>query len=163
MRDANEQLLATFFKERRVGEKTKESYTQSLTNWDKITNTDLEKADGDTVRLWYESFTTAKPGTILTYRSKLRALHLHIVAKAMTRREAENAVNDVWDIVPVADLSRDMKLHRGDRDKLVSAEDVDRLIKSAKNPRVQALISMLIETGARKGELRSLRVKDVSF
>jgi integrase len=47
--------------------------------------------------------------------------------------------------------------------KVIPAEDVDRLIREAPRLRDRLLIELLHETGARRGEIACLRVKDVQF
>jgi integrase len=46
---------------------------------------------------------------------------------------------------------------------LVSPEDLDKLLGACKNPRDQALVMTLFETGARLSELLSMEVRDVNF
>jgi len=47
--------------------------------------------------------------------------------------------------------------------KLIPLEDVDRLIREAQSLRDRLLIELLHETGARRGEISGLRIKDVQF
>ena len=47
--------------------------------------------------------------------------------------------------------------------KIIPLEDIDRLIREASNERDRLLVELLHETGARRGEIASLRVKDVQF
>jgi integrase len=46
---------------------------------------------------------------------------------------------------------------------LLTTEDIEKLINACQNPRDSALISVLYELGARKGELTSVKLKHVTF
>jgi integrase len=47
--------------------------------------------------------------------------------------------------------------------KTVDAKDVDRLIREAPTPQDRLIVELFSETGARRGELAALRIKDVQF
>ena len=47
--------------------------------------------------------------------------------------------------------------------KAIPAEDVDRLIREARSLRDRLLVELLHETGARRGEITGLRIKDAQF
>lgn len=48
-------------------------------------------------------------------------------------------------------------------EELLTREEINKMIKTAKNPRDKALISILYESGCRIGELLGLKIKNVSF
>jgi len=49
------------------------------------------------------------------------------------------------------------------RDKILTQQEIEQLIKAAENPRAKAIIAVLYESAARLGEILSLRVRDVEF
>ena len=53
--------------------------------------------------------------------------------------------------------------HAESRVVVYSHDDIDRIIKSCRNIRDRLLIEVLIETGARRGELYNMQIKDVQF
>jgi integrase len=50
-----------------------------------------------------------------------------------------------------------------DRDKLISEDELHALLRAASHPRVKAFLAVLFESACRKGELKSLRIRDLSF
>ncbi len=57
--------------------------------------------------------------------------------------------------------SRGRKRRDSLKDKILSAEEVDALVKAAKSAKVKAVIAVLYEGGLRVGELCSLRIRDM--
>ena len=60
-----------------------------------------------------------------------------------------------------------IKTIKGDREltpeDLPTIEEVKRMIESTENPRDRALISLMAESGARAGEISTIRLKDISW
>jgi integrase len=65
--------------------------------------------------------------------------------------------------VPLNDLIRQQNLDRGDSDKVITEEELHILLNFLGGARVKVFIAVLFESGSRKGELKSLKIRDISF
>jgi integrase len=158
----NNSLLSDYYGSRRIKETTKGVYQFSLNHWDRNTHVSLSKARVGDVKKWFKTASTLKPGTIALYAKCLRALYeFSLVSGGAKKRVAKIKAGELWELVPFRDLDKEAKTTL--RDKVLSQSEVETILKEAKHPRVRAILAVLIESGCRKGELRTLKIRDVSF
>ncbi|RLI09932.1 hypothetical protein DRO42_02920 [Candidatus Bathyarchaeota archaeon] len=163
----NQVLLETYLSSRRLSPGSKNIYTSALKSWDERTGVPLARLNAGKLELWYRSLTESRfsASTIITYAQKLRILYRFALQREgrLGRREARSAAAEAFEAIPLADLRREEKKEKNDRDRLVLPEEFEALMRTAKHPRVKALIAVLYESGCRKGEILGLRIRDLVF
>ncbi len=58
---------------------------------------------------------------------------------------------------------KNAKLEPLDKNKLLTKQDIEKLLKACENSRDRAIIALLFESGCRRGELLSMRICDIEF
>lgn len=161
----NAELLQRYLSGRQLRLKTKKTYKSALASFNRLVGIPLEEAGRPELEEWYRRSSSLglAASSIHTYTSRLRRLlEYALEGRGLSRVDARARAGAIMEGVPVVDLRREMKLRQPGRDKLVTPEEIRDLKEAAKHPRTKALLSVLIESGCRKGELLSLRVRDYS-
>ena len=167
MHEETERLLEDYFTAHRLNEKTRENITMVAAAFSRIMNRPLtESITGEELEEYYRRLIRRKydPATVEFYLSRLRLLLKHIFIKAgFSKREAERKVEDLYVNIPLRELKREVKEKNSLRDKILTSEEMQRLIAAAEHPRLKAVVAVLYEAALRVGELVSLRIRDVEF
>lgn len=162
----NEALLRDLLSVRRLSDETRDGYVVAMGCWDRLMGRVLFSAGQGDIKSWYRAAVEARlsPGTILIYGSRLRLLSRHgFLVGGLRRREAKVRADELWDGVPFGDLKRDVDLRSVDRDMVITEEELRSILSGCNHPRVRAYLAVLYESACRKGEVRSLRIRDVDF
>jgi len=162
----NEALLRDLLSVRRLSAETRNGYEVAMGCWDRLMGRVLFSAGQGDVKSWYRTAVESRlsSGTILVYGSCLRVMSRHgFLLRGLGRREARAHADEMWDGVPFGDLKREMDLRSVDRDMVITGEELRAILSGCNHPRVRAYLAVLYESGCRKGEVRSLRIRDVVF
>jgi len=160
----NGELLTRYLSSRRLKEGTEENYRVALRSFTRLIAVPLEEAGRPEFEEWYRRAygRGLEASTILNYAVKLRALlEFALAEKGRSRAEARERAEAIVAGVPFSDLRREVRRRTPGREKLVSPEEMRILLETAVHPRARALVAVLEESACRKGELLSLRVRDV--
>jgi len=160
----NEELITRFLSSRRLRESTEDTYRTALRSFTSLLGVPLEEAGRPELEEWYRRAYSRglEASTILNYAYKLRALlEFSFTEKGRSRAEATERARAIVAGVPFSDLWREARRRTPGRDKLVAPEEMRILLETAVHPRARALVAVLEESACRKGELLSLRVRDV--
>jgi integrase len=156
MNSKNEELLERYFESRELGVSNRERYSDAIKSWEKYVGAPLEGAGPNEVKKWLnEARVHLKSSSIDLHGQRLRTL--------LNFASGEKVAGDAFEVVPFTDLRRAAKKANSLRDKLVTKEEFEKLLAAAKSPRVQCLLTMLYDSGCRKGELLSLKIRDIEF
>jgi len=68
---------------------------------------------------------------------------------------------ELFEVIPFKDLRQSQKKQQKLRDKLVTPQEFQALINGTSSIRTKAMIAVTYESGCRKGEILSLRLKDI--
>ena len=159
-------LLEAFCSEKVASERSRKKYAGLLRTFKAITGRSLLEASADDVRLWYERVRGRyRASTLLNHAFKLRALYAFALAwfHGLSEEEAELKARRVFSCIPFARLAQLEREECELRDKVLSPDEVEALLRAADHPRLKAMIAVHAETGLRTGELLSLRLRDVRF
>ena len=100
----------------------------------------------------------------MLYAPCLRTLYKHsLKCDGLSKEIREARANLLFEDIPLKDLRRDAQRSNSKRDKLVIHEEFKKLMMAAKRPRIKALLAVLYESGCRKGEIITLKIRDISF
>ncbi len=158
-------LLDAFCADRLSSPKTWKRYATLLRTFRAVTGSSLLGASADDVRRWYEAVVKKrKVSTVLSNAIKLRALYAFwLKTQGLSEHEAELKAREIFSPVPFRHLSDKERKELRLRDKIITPEELDKLLRATEHPRLKALIAVAYETGARPHELLSLRLRDVVF
>jgi len=162
----DEKLLRRFLSGRRLKRSTRGVYRAAVRSFNTLVGVPLEEAGRPEFREWYvrASSRGLEASTISSYAARLkRVLEYALADQGHSRRDARERAAEAMEEIPVVDLRREQRHRRSGREKLVSPEEFDALLGEARHPRALGLVAVLRESGCRKGELLSLRVRDVEF
>ncbi|RLC73466.1 MAG: hypothetical protein DRI26_00735 [Chloroflexi bacterium] len=162
----NEKLLNDYLSGRRLSQSSREGYLKAVKNFEQFIGKAVEKADASDFSEWFKRLSrkTYKSKTIWNYGLCLKHLYIYsLEARGLSEDEANLEANKAFKGVPFGDLIKEARRESSDRDKLVTQEELNTLLKTAIHPRVKAIIAVLYESACRKGEILSLRIRDVSF
>jgi len=162
----NLSLLDSYMKVRSISEQTREAYLTAMKKWISLQGTSLDQAGIPEVKRWYTSASTEiAHTTMLGYATRLRQLHRHgFVLRGESKKKAKVSADEIWDeAVPFTDLYKEANSNMGDRDKVITSEELMRILEVVKHPRPKALVAVLFDSACRKDEILSLRIRDVSF
>jgi len=160
----NEELLVRFLSSRRLSLNTERTYRSALTSFTRPPGVPLEEAGRPELDEWYRRANGRglEASTIVSYAVRLRALlEFAFAEKGRSRAEARERAKAIVAGVPFADLRREAGRRTPGRDKLVAPGEMRVLLETAVHPRARALVAVLEESACRKGELLSLRIRDV--
>ena len=161
-----QRLLDAFCSKKVASERSKKKYAGLLRMFKAITGRSLLGASADDVRLWYERVRDRyRASTLLNHAFKLRALYAFVLAwrHGLSEEEAELRAKRIFSCIPFARLAQLEREECELRDKVLSSDEVEALLRAADHPRLKAMIAVHAETGLRTGELLSLRLRDVRF
>jgi len=163
MNSANSELLEAYLSERDVSSYTAQGYLKALKSWDRNTSKPLAEADQESLLRWFQAMRDrAKPGTIVKYATDLRGMYRYNLTRSgRSRRQAAAEAAELFDALPLSDLRRAEKRSQRLRDKLVTPAELKTLLEGTSSRRTRALLAVLYETGCRRGEVLSLRLRDV--
>ena len=159
------ELLSQYIASRRMASTTKRCFESTLRRYGRDVGRPLSEATMEDVSKWYKALCSrgCKPGSIILWANKLRLLSTFYLSLSMEKRAAEYLAEDLWSVVPSKDLLRESNHNRNDRDKVISTEELTALLQAAPHPRVKAFIAVLFDSGCRKTELKTLKIRDVTF
>ena len=160
----DEELLRRFLSGRRLCLNTRESYGTAMRSFSGLVGVPLEEAGRPDLEEWYRGVSRRglAASTIALYASRLgKILECALMGRGLPGAEARLRVDAVLEGVPLVDLRREAGKRLPGRDKLVTPGELEALLETASHPRTRALVAVLEESGCRKGELLSLRVRDV--
>ncbi len=120
---------------------------KALIEFSKVIDKPLNDLTSEDIYKFFDYLSLKAKGTVILYKIKIRN------SLSFAGRE------DLSQLCTVKRAYKDRKLPKD----LLTPEDVERLIDSAKNLRDKAHIAVLYESGARKGELEELQLKHISF
>jgi integrase len=165
MLDSNLKVLEDYFALRTVSQGTKRIYTQALETWDNYTNTPIHKVDKKALTKWFKTANQElMPATLEKYAQQLRSFYAFTLEEiGLTKRRAKSEAAEVFDIIPFTDLRTRAKKSTKLRDKVVTPTEFQALMNATNNIRLKALMAITYESGCRKGEIHSIRLKDVSM
>ena len=162
----NQALLERYLSGRRLGRRSRDSYLNALRCFTRAVGVPIEEAGEPELGEWYRRASSRglAASTIILYSFHLgKLLEFAAMSRGLSRREAETRAGEIMEAVPLADLRREARVRIPGRDKLVTPEELRALREEAVHPRARAIISVLYESGCRKGELLSLRIRDLSI
>lgn len=160
----NARLLEDYFAVRRIADKTKLTVRNALLSWERETHIALAEARVNDVKKWYKKVGKLKASTITMWTIRLRMLsRFTLTNKGVKANLAKIRSDDLWAPVPLRDLVREDKRLSNNRDNLISEDELHKLLSTASNARLKAFLAVLYDSGCRKGELKTLRIRDVSF
>ena len=164
MLDENTQLYEEYFSMRSVSPKTQSLYYSALLNWDITTKTPIQTVKKTSLIKWYKEVSKDKaPSTIEKYAQLLRIFYQHhLESTGLSKRTAQAQAEDMFDTIPFSDLNNRKNKEANLRDKVITPAEFQALMDSTGNIKLRALIAVTYESGCRKGEIYSLRLKDVS-
>jgi len=159
----NEDLLEEYFTFRVLEEGTKGVYRNAIGSWDRYTGVPLTQLNQASLSTWYKKASKElHPTTIEKYAALTRILFAYTLeGTGLSKRRAKADAQDLFDIIPFKDLRKRAKQNSNLRDKLVTTTEFRKIIKAANSQRMKALLSITYESGCRKGEIFSLRLKDI--
>jgi len=160
----NEELIEQYFALRSVSQNTRKIYRQALESWDISTKTPIQNAEKNALKKWFTKVSKEKsPATVEKYAQQLRTLYTFFLENSgMGKRKARAEAFDLFDIIPFSDLRQRTRKENKLRDKVVTPQEFQTLMNATDNIRLKALIATTYESGCRKGEIFSLRLKDIS-
>ena len=163
MRSENEIIVKEYLTRRSITPSSQYTYKQSVKNWDALTGQSLENLDKDSLLTWFRGNMQEKqPGTIIKYGTNLRTLYTHILKeKGLSKSKASAQARELFEGIPFKDLRQTEKKNQKLRDKLVTPQEFQILINGTSSIRTKALIAVTYESGCRKGEISSIRLKDI--
>lgn len=159
-------LLKKFLKVHRLSENTKKTYLQAVLSYVRVTSTPLEEACNQILTKWYNCLNREgyEPGTIFLFGTRLRRLYAFTLTETgVPKDEARVKARGLFEAIPLHQLMKEAERRNELRDKLISSEAFGLMLRATDHPRLKALLVMLYESGARAGELLSLRIRDVEF
>lgn len=162
----NQVLLEMYLESRRLSPKTRQGFSEAISSFSEIVAVPLEEAGRPEFEAWfrYECARGLAASTILLYTRRLgQLLRFALMSQGLSKREAKTTAAAAMAGVPIEDLRREEQRLSSLRDMLVRPEEFEALITTARHPRVRALIWVLRESACRKGELISLRIRDLGF
>ena len=159
----NEDLLSRYLTTRVFADNTVNQYSQALLSWDRKVGTPLVHLTKEDLMKWYNEVKKEySSGTVWGYGSKLRTYHAFILEeKGLSKRKAKSEADELFDVIPFKDLTKRNKRETNLRDQLVTPSEFQAIMKAAQSQRMVALLSITYESGCRKGEIFSLRLKDI--
>ena len=161
----NEELLERYLAGRVLSPKTRRNYETALRSFAALARVPLEDASGADLAAWYAQvrIRARAASTIALYALLLGKLLEHALGeRGLARDEARVRARKIMEGVPAADLHREAARASAPRDMLVTPAERAALLDAAPAPWPRVLIEVLIESACRKGELLSLRVRDVT-
>lgn len=163
MLSENQKLIEEYFSYRVISEGTKGVYYKALLSWDRNTQKPLTQLTEQPLKLWYQKVSVElHKTTIEKYAAQLRTLYAHVLEQSgLSKRRAKADAAELFDIIPFKDLRQRAKKEANLRDKLVTPAEFNAIMDLANSPRMRALLSITYESGCRKGEIFSLRLKDI--
>ena len=164
--DHAELLLEEFLQSRRLAEPSKGIYQRALLSWTRRVSRPLREADAEDLATWYAKMSGEgyASNTILTYAVKLRVLYAWTLRRqGLKKRAAKAQAGDLFEEVPLTDLKRQAHRENKLRDKLVTPEEYEGLMRASDHPRVRAVLATLYEAASRPGEVLGLRIRDLEF
>jgi integrase len=162
----NEALFGDLMSVRSLSAETRDGYLVAMGCWDRLMARPLFSAGSGEVKQWFQRASGAglSAGTILIYATRLRMLSRHgFLLRGLKKRGAKDESDELWDGVPFSDLKREADDSSGDRDMVVTEEELKAILSGCNHPRVRAYLAVLYESGCRKGEVRSLKIRHVVF
>ena len=159
----DENFMESYFSLRSLSKNTMTLYRQAAESMEKYTNTPIQNLDETTLKKWLiQAQRELGPATIEKYAQIMRILYTHhLQDTGLTKRKAKAEAAELFDLVPFTDLRQRSKKETSLRDQVVTADEFQTLINAVNHPRVKALIAITYESGCRKGEILSLRLKDI--
>ncbi len=159
----NEQFLEDYLSFRVLGENTEGVYQKALLSWDRYTNIPITELSKDSLFTWYkEAAINLSPVTIEKYGALCRIMYAYVLEQTgLSSRKAKAEAADLFDVIPFKDLRKRAKQTENLRDMLVTPHEFQTLMKIARSQRMKALLSLTYETGCRKAEIFSIRLKDI--
>lgn len=116
----------------------------------------LSVATAQSMKYWFRKATEAyEPSTVILYSTTLRTIYQHAHSESRTKA--------LFNCIPIKDLRREVRRKLAYKDQLVAGTEFEALMRVAVSPRVKAFLAVLYDSGARKGEIVSLRIRDVSL
>jgi len=164
MNPENEVLLQNYLKSRDLSQNTTETYSRAILSFDVAMGMPLADAGAAEVKEWLEAVREKKlkPSTIHKYADNLRRLlRFALTERGLEDEDAELQAKKAFKPMPIKDLRRRARKQNVLRDKIVSNGEFQLLLEAASHPRQKALLAVLHETGCRKGEVLSLRLRDI--
>jgi len=165
--DETASLLEEYFKAHRLNKKTIINYVKSAQAYTRLINKPIDTSTSKSdIQRFYERMVDSglSAATCLSWLTNIRLLLRYAHVKAgKGKREAQRFVEDLFEDIPLSELRREKAKMNNMRDKVLSAEEFERLLSAAEHPRLKAAIAVLYEGALRVGELISLRVRDVEF
>lgn len=162
----DELLLKDYLEGRRLSLKSRDCYIAAIKSFSRYMRIPLEEADRPEFEEWYKRTVSSglAASSIVLYTYLLgRLLQYGLIRRGLSKRDAQARVAETIEGVPLIDLRREASRRHPNRDKLVDPEEIEALIEAAIHPRVKALIALLYESGCRKTEILSLRIRDVTI
>ena len=163
MESYNQGILKEYLSIRSITPTTQRLYRQAVDSWDKYNTVPLGEMTRESLVLWYRMIQKeSKSGTIVKYASNLRRIYEYLLIESgLSKRQAATNARELFDAIPFTDLRQTEKKEQKIRDKLVTHEEFTKLLNGTSSIRTKALIAVTYESGCRKGEIFSLRFKDI--
>lgn len=163
MTSYNQEILNEYLSIRSITPTTQRLYTQAVDSWDKYNTTPLGEMTREHLLHWYREIQQeAKSGTIVKYASNLRRIYEYLLLESgLSKRQAATDAKELFDAIPFTDLRQTEKKEQKIRDKLVTHDEFTKLLNGTSSVRTRALIAVTYESGCRKGEIFTLRLKDI--
>jgi integrase len=157
--------LESYLGKRKLSKSSREFYGKSLKSWDEIVGKPLMEASQADLTNWFVKADVGfKSSTVTQYQLYLRHLHTFgLMVGGLVKDEAKTQTNRLFDVIPVSDLRRQSKKDESLRDMIIKPSEFKTLMQAASHPRVQAILTVLYDSGGRKSEILDLRIRDVEF
>ena len=152
----NLNLVEEYLSERRLVN-TSQTYFDSMRSWDRYTNrVPLNIATREDVRAWYNAVKEK-------YAFATIDLNGQNLKRLFAFKHDDELAKKTFTPIPFKDIRRNSKKSNALKDKILSREELNLIIKEARHPRSQAFYSVLYESGCRKSEILNLKIRDIAF
>lgn len=137
---------------------TLETYATCLSKIARALHKDLDDLNNKDMRGYFKTLQGMSNGTRYAFYQSLRSYFCDL---KRYDRQMNQDLTSKWEELMENVKRPSLSKRLMSDDDLVKPEDLQKLIKAARNTRDKAFLSMLFETGCRIGELASVEVKDV--
>lgn len=158
-------LLDDFFKTRRICTPTKLIYVKAVAAYTRFTDTPLGDLDKESLGALYAHIQEkVKPATIFLYMGRLRTLYaFNLRKKGSDDEDAEQAARKMFKEIPLSQLLKEANKKNELRNKIITPQEFQALLKAANHPRIRAWLMTSKEAGARPQEISTSRIRDLEF
>lgn len=164
MLSESQNLLEDYFSSRVLSKGSQRVYTNTLISWDRNTEIPINELTSESLSTWYKKASKELNSTsVEKYGLQLRMLYGYsLEKKGLSKRKSRTDAIELFDnVIPFKDLRKKSKNDNDLRDKLITAQEYQAIMKVANSVRMRSLLALTLESGCRKGEIFSIRLRDI--